>query len=272
MLINLQKHYIIKEICYMRIHPSGRHMKKYIDIHSHIIPGVDDGARSIDTSMRMLQIAADDGISEIILTPHNKPGHHPVDFSALASKVEELQKRLSENDTAIKLYIGNEIYYRSELVSEIENGLAATLAGTHYVLVEFGPLEDYDYIRSGIYTLLMNGYRPVLAHAERYRNIRVKKLGLEDLAAMGCYIQLNADSIMGKYGFEVRQFTRKLLKKELVHFIATDAHDIDKRAPRLSACAEYITKKYGEDYASDLLYDNPYKAIRDEEIPIWKNR
>lgn len=254
----------------MWINPTGRHMEKFIDIHSHIIPGVDDGARNMETSIRMLQIAAGDGISQIILTPHNKPGHHPMDFSKTASKVEELQNRLLDNNIAIKLYIGNEIYYRSELVWEIENGQAATLAGTHYVLVEFSPLDDYDYIRSGIYTLLMNGYRPVLAHAERYRNIRVKKSGLDDLAEMGCYIQLNADSIMGKYGFEIRQYTRKLLKKELVHFIATDAHDATKRVPKLSACAEYITKKYGEEYASYLLYDNPYKAIRDKEIPIRK--
>ena len=256
----------------MRINPTGRHMENYIDIHSHIIPGVDDGARNMETGMHMLQIAADDGISEIILTPHNKPGHHPMDFSKTVSKVEELQKRLLENDIAIKLYIGNEIYYRSEIVREIENGQAATLAGTHYVLVEFNPLDDYDYIRSGIYTLLMNGYRPILAHAERYRNIRIKKSGLEDLIEMGCYIQLNADSIMGKLGFEIRQFTRKLLKKELVHFIATDAHDATKRVPKLSACAEYVTKKYGEDYASYLLYDNPYEVIRDKEIPIRKKR
>lgn len=242
-------------------------MKKYIDIHSHIIPGVDDGARNMEVSMQMLRAAAGDGIVEIILTPHNKPGHHPMDFTKLASKVEGLQKRLLSENLDIKLYIGNEIYYRSELIWEIENGQAAALAGTHYVLVEFNPLDEYDYIRNGIYTLLMNGYRPILAHAERYRNIRAQKAGLDDLKEMGCYIQVNSGSIMGRFGFDARRYTRKLLKQRQIHFIATDAHDMEKRTPYLSSCADYIAKKYGEDYAAYLLYDNPARVIQDKEVP-----
>lgn len=245
-------------------------MERYIDIHSHIIPGVDDGARNMEISMQMLQIAADDGISAIILTPHNKPGHRPFDFSKIASLTKDMQNELVSQNIGIKLYIGNEIYYRSEIISEIENGRATTLAGTHYVLVEFDPLDDYDHIRNGLYALLMNGYRPVLAHAERYRNIRAKKSGLNDLWEMGCYIQVNAGSIMGKFGFDTRQYARKLLKQNLVHFIATDAHDVDKRAPYLSSCADYVTGKYGTDYAGYLLYDNPSRILQDKEIPIWR--
>lgn len=243
-------------------------MQKYIDIHSHIIPGVDDGAHDMETSMRMLQLAADDGISEIILTPHNKPGHRPMDFSKLALKVEDMRSWLLGKKIGIKLYIGNEIYYRSDLVSEMENGHAVTLAGSRYVLVEFNPSDYYDHIRNGLYTLLMNGYYPILAHAERYREIRAKKSGMSDLREMGCYIQVNAGSVMGKFGFDTRQYSRKLLKQELVHFIATDAHDVGKRAPHLSACADYMIKKYGEDYAAQLLYDNPSSVIQDKEKVI----
>ena len=150
----------------------------------------------------------------------------------------------------------------------MENGHAVTLAGSRYVLVEFNPSDYYDHIRNGLYTLLMNGYYPILAHAERYREIRAKKSGMSDLREMGCYIQVNAGSVMGKFGFDTRQYSRKLLKQELVHFIATDAHDVGKRAPHLSACADYMIKKYGEDYAAQLLYDNPSSVIQDKEIVI----
>ena len=243
-------------------------MQKYIDIHSHIIPGVDDGAHDLETSMQMLQLAADDGISEIILTPHNKPGHRPMDFSKIALKVEDMRNRLLRKKIGIKLYIGNEIYYRSELAQEMESGQAVTLAGSHYILVEFHPSDNYDHIRNGLYTLLMNGYYPILAHAERYREIRAKKSGMNDLREMGCYIQVNAGSVMGKFGFDTRQYTRKLLKQDLVHFIATDAHDLGKRAPQLSACADYMIKKYGEAHMLQLLYDNPSSVIQDKEIVI----
>lgn len=241
-------------------------MEDYIDMHSHILPYVDDGSKNTDMSMQMLRIAADDGISGIVLTPHNKPGHHPVDHSRIAAKAEALQSRLGDENIEMKLYIGSELYYRSELVRELENGLAGTMAGSQYVLVEFGPLEDYDYIRNGIYSLLMNGYSPILAHAERYQNICTGKFGIDDLIEMGCYIQVNAGSIMGKFGLKCKGYTRKLLKQHQIHFIATDAHDLRKRAPYLADCAEYVARKIGKEYSRLLCYENPLRIIRNEEI------
>lgn len=237
-------------------------MNQYIDIHSHILPGVDDGAKSYDISMQMLKSAFGDGISRIILTPHNKPGRHMPDQYALAEMAGRLQQEMAAEGIGITLYIGSELYYRSEIISELENGRAATLAGSRYVLVEFGIMDDFDYIRNGIYTLLSNGYYPILAHAERYRNVCLKKTGISDLVEMGSCIQLNAGSIMGKAGWKVRQLTRSLLKQHLVHFIATDAHDMEKRAPYLASCAEYVGKKYGEEYAGKLFCENPLKIIR----------
>ena len=166
----------------------------------------------------------------------------------------------------IILYTGNELYYRSGLTDEIEDGQAYTLADSRYVLIEFNPLDDYDYIRNAVNTVLMDGYYPVLAHAERYRNVCTKKYAVTELIEMGCYIQVNAGSIMGKFGFGTKQFSRKLLKQRQVHFVATDAHDIGKRAPYLSDCAKYISRKYGRDYSRKLFYDNPECILQDEEI------
>lgn len=244
-------------------------MKKFIDIHSHILPGADDGSDSFEMSMRMLKIAVDDGISGIILTPHNKPGHRHMHFSKMASYVEKLQELMSEGNIKIELYIGSELYYRSGLLEEIENDRSATLAGSRYVLLEFAPLEDYDYIRNGCYSLLMAGYYPVLAHVERYQNVCSKKDGIDELIEMGCYIQVNAGSVMGKNGSKAKRIVRNMLKRRQVHFIATDAHDLKRRAPYLSDCAAFIGKKYGDDYSEKLICENPLCVIEDKDIVLY---
>lgn len=241
-------------------------METYIDIHSHILPCVDDGSAGLEMSMEMLRIAAAEGISQIILTPHDKPGHQRADLARIADGAQALRDRLVSEKLDIKLYIGNELYYRSTLPGEIEDGLAGTLAGSHYVLVEFSPFDGQDYIRSGIHTLLMHGYRPILAHAERYRNVCTQKTGIRELVEMGCYIQVNAGSIMGRSGFGIKGFTRKILKQGLVHFVATDAHDPERRAPRLAACADYIGRKYGEDCRRKLFHDNPACVLEDKYL------
>lgn len=244
-------------------------MKNYIDIHSHILPGADDGSDSFEMSMRMLRCAADDGISGMILTPHNKPERRHMHFSEMMSKVDKLRKMMSEENVDIELYIGSELYYRRGLIEEIENDMAGTLAGSRYTLVEFNPSEDYDYIRNGVYSLLTGGYYPILAHVERYRNVCAAKYGIEDLIEMGCYMQVNAGSVIGEAGSKTRRFVRNLLKQRQVHFIATDAHDLGKRAPYLSECAELVRKKYGEDYSKKVFCDNPMDVIGDREIALY---
>lgn len=241
-------------------------MEKNIDIHSHILPGIDDGSDSMEMSMEMLRMAAKDGIGQMILTPHNKPWHSHTDYAGIAAKVERLQHRLTEERLDMKLYAGSELYYRSGLVDELDQGMAVTLANSHYVLVEFEPSADYDYIRNGMYALVTGGYDPIIAHAERYKNICSKTARIAELAKMGCFIQVNAGSIMGRYGFGVKQITRNMLKQGLVHFVATDAHDLDRRQPCLSLCADYIRKKYGQDSARRLFYEHPMCVLHDEYI------
>lgn len=241
-------------------------METYIDIHCHILPGIDDGADSLETSLEMLRMAEADGISQMILTPHNKPWHTKIDHTGMRARVDQLQKRLCQEGLAIKLYTGSELYYRGGLAEELDQGAVETLADSQYVLVEFDPLADYDYIRNGIYALLSGGYYPIAAHTERYRNVCCKTNRIIELTDMGCFIQVNAGSIMGKYGSGTKFLTRKMLKEDLVHFIATDAHDLYKRNPCLSQCAQYIGKKYGESSAKRLFYDNPMCVLRGEYI------
>lgn len=241
-------------------------MSGLIDIHSHILPGVDDGAEDSQVSIEMLQIAWKDGIRTIIFTPHYKPMRHNVSPATMKRMTEELFAKSKAQGMEFEFFMGNEIYYHNEIVNGLENGEICTLANSEYVLIEFNPMDEFDYIRNGIYQVMAGGYRPILAHAERYVCLLGKEERVEDLAQMGCYIQINTGSIMGNFGFTTKQFVKKLLKHRMVHFVATDAHDIVKRTPRLSDCAKYISKKYSEDYKKILFYENPLAVITNEYI------
>ena len=241
-------------------------MGDWIDIHSHIIPGVDDGCTDMDMAIRMLRIAQDNGIGTIILTPHYKPHrtHPPVE------KLRHLVDKLSESGKSagidITLLLGNEIMFSSNSCERLNSGQALSLNNTDYVLTEFNPMDDYRYIRDGLYELLTEGYIPIVAHVERYKALMDKRDRVGELTDMGCYIQVNAGSIMGDYGLMTRHFARKLLKEDLVHFVATDAHDDRKRTPAIARCAQYIERSLGEDACKRLLHDNQMRVIRGEEI------
>lgn len=241
-------------------------MSSYIDIHSHILPQIDDGAKNIDMSKKMLCIAQQNGIRSMILTPHHKPMHYSAGLRAIKSLTEELQNMADREEIEIRLYTGNEIYYRSDILEILKERKALTLADSMYVLIEFSPMDGFDYIRNGIYQVLSGGYRPILAHVERYESIAASMERVREIVNMGCYIQINAGSIMGQYGFGTKKFTRQILKQGLVHFVATDAHDDVKRKPCLSDCAKYISKKFGKEYASRIFNENPQKIINDKYI------
>ena len=166
-----------------------KHMEAYIDIHSHILPQIDDGAENFEMSMKMLRTAYADGTEKIILTPHYKPGHRNAGPGRIYALVEEIKGMMEEEGIQIQLYPGNEFYYHSGVFQKLTEGNGCTLGGSSYVLVEFGPMERYGYIRNGVYEALAGGYRPVLAHVERYDSIFRKPERVEELVKMGCYMQ-----------------------------------------------------------------------------------
>lgn len=231
-------------------------MESYIDIHSHILPGLDDGAEDFEMSLRMLQQAAAGHIGEMILTPHYKPMRRNLPPEKIRKVFRELEERKEAAGLPIQLHLGSEIYYSSEVIPALREGRALTMAGTPYVLTEFSPREDHAYIRDAVYSLLSEGYCPILAHAERYGNLMVKKARVEELYDMGCCIQVNAASITGDNGWESRQDVKWLLRREYVHFVATDGHDDRKRTPKLKEAAAYVAKKYGEAYCGRIFGGN----------------
>ena len=237
-----------------------------IDIHCHILPGVDDGSPDMATSLEMLRIADKNGITHLILTPHHKPMHHNVSPEHNVAYRKKLQEAAKAEGIKAKLFSGNEIYYSDETMEELMEGKICSLAGSDYVLVEFHPTNPYKAIQNAVSRVQAAGFIPIIAHVERYSDIVSHPSRVKDLIEMGSFIQVNASSIMGKYGFGISHFTKKLLKEELVHFVASDAHDTGRRAPNLLDCRNYVERKYGEDYGKKLFFTNPANVIRNELI------
>lgn len=241
--------------------------ERYIDIHSHILPGVDDGAGSMEESLCMLRQAQEQGIGTIILTPHQKPERKCVTVSGLQRRILQLREEMENRHIDVQLYPGSECLYHHGLAKQLEQGEICTLAGSQYVLTEFMPDEDWQYIRNGLYGLVCEGYRPVIAHVERYIQLSAKLDRIQELIDMGCYIQINAGSVSGSFGFGMKRAVRRLLKEEMVHFVATDAHrGSGKRSVQLDACTAYLNKKCGTEYVNRLLWENAFCILENTEI------
>lgn len=239
----------------------------YTDIHSHILPGVDDGSQSLEESISMLEIAEKENIHKIILTPHQKPDRKCVSVEGISRRMQQLQEELEQRQMDITLYPGSEILFSHDAGERLLNGSICTLAGSHYILVEFMPDENWPYIRDGLYGLICSGYWPVVAHVERYMHVVKNPDRVQELIDMGCYIQINSGSLTGDWGFETKRICTKLVKNHLVHFIGTDAHKgTGTRVPKMMKCAAVLRKKAGEHYAEELLWGNAENIFADIEI------
>lgn len=227
------------------------------DIHSHILPGMDDGAKDWEQSYSMLDIAWKQGIRKIIATPHFMPEHRAPQIQKISEAAERLQDYADEQGYGIEICVGNEIYYHEEVPELLEQGRILTLAGSDYVLVEFSPMDDFRYIRNSLAEIQAAGYSPVIAHAERYANLCKKPFDrVKELKDMGVLIQINASTVEGKMGRKLKKAVLSLCKEELVDFIGTDAHSDRSRAPYIEKCVHILRKKCSEEYLERILYKN----------------
>lgn len=234
---------------------------KFIDIHCHLLPEVDDGARNIEESIEMLRIALNNGITDIICTPHFRKGKSYATPQQIHCLIEQLCELTIEKGIPVNLYPGNEMYYTQEAEEDLETHKIMTLNNTDYVLVEFQTFDTYQHIRNSLDSIRGLGFYPILAHAERYDCLVKDWKLIKELKELGIEIQLNASSVAGEIGGKLKRYTCKLLKKELVDYIATDAHRKEGRTPDIRKCAEYLYKKFDRSYVDKLLYWNAKERL-----------
>ena len=214
-------------------------MPEIIDIHAHILPGIDDGARDWEETEALLIAAREQGICHIIATPH---------FSRRTDvdKLKELKNRTAElaqkKGLDLEISLGQELRYFEELICYLDQGKALTLAGSRYILVEFKPSDGYPTLKRAVHDLVQAGYIPILAHTERYLSLR-EKGRTEELIEKGACLQINGESLMGGLFDRTAAWCFREIRQGRIHFVASDMHRPDTRPPRLKEAFYKMTKK-----------------------------
>ena len=236
-----------------------------IDVHCHLLPGLDDGAGSLEESLAMLRTAWKEGITDIIVTPHFSGERQNAGPQAVMQAIWKIQTEAEIRRIPIRLYPGNEVYYFDGVEACLKEGAACTMNGSRYVLVEFAPFVSFHALRNALDRMRANGYYPVLAHAERYECLLQDADQVAYLKDMGVQIQVNSGSITGTGGSAVKRFAHRALHGQMVDYIGTDAHSCRGRAPEMAKCRDIVVQKYGREYAFRLLRGNAEKFFMTDE-------
>lgn len=237
------------------------------DIHSHIMYGIDDGASTKEESLSILKKAYDDGITDIVLTPHyiNKSKYN-CNNKKKQKILNELKKELKKDNIDINLYLGNEVMIDRDIIKLIKKDEVATINKSKYILVEF-PMnsEEKDSINI-MFELIRKGYLPILAHPERYSYVRKHPEKIDKYIEMGVLLQGNYLSLFGKYGKEAKKFLKKLLKQRKITILASDIHkERNKyRIKRLKRKLMWLIRD--KDYIEKILDTNFIKIIKNKEL------
>lgn len=227
--------------------------KGFVDIHHHLAYGMDDGPSDRRKMYRMIKAAADQGIRKIVATPHAVPGVERFDFHKYRAALNDAREYIEQNQLGITVYEGCEVLYTPQTCRMLEEGKIPTLAGSDVVLVEFSPDIAYGKLYRAIEKLACTGYRPVLAHAERYRCLAVwprRAIKLKD--EFDVFYQINCASVLKDKAFFTRRFLKKMLKLRLIDAVATDAHNTSSRPANMEKAWKKLKKIVGSSYARRL--------------------
>lgn len=238
-----------------------------IDLHSHVLPGIDDGADSLDEAVEMCRLAAQDGCTGIVATPHVRHGRWwNGERQGLEKLHAELRQRLGG---APELYLGSEIAVHSDSVEEIyllPQGELVTLAGSRYLLLELDWHGLGPNVLDVIYELKIKGLFPIIAHPERVRWLAAEPPLIEEMVTRGAYLQVTAMSLTGDLGPEIKALSKDLLQADLLHFVASDMHDTRIRRPGLGLAYRQVVADFGRDTAERIFLRNPRAVVDDQPL------
>ena len=241
-----------------------------IDIHSHILPNIDDGSRSIDETFNLIKEAEEVGFEAIVATSHYMPGYYETNAPEREVWLNAIYDNLKEKDINMKLYLGNEIYITDNMISLLEEEKASTMNNTSYVLFEMPlnaePLNLYD----TIYELQQNKIVPILAHPERYSFVQKEPELIYDLIEKGVLMQCNYGSIIGQYGQKAEIIVQKFLENNMVHMLGSDVHRENTVYPKIPFILTKLSGIIGDDKLQELTTTNPNLVIHNKRIDIEK--
>ena len=239
-----------------------------IDFHSHVLPNIDDGAKSVEETFNLIKEAQAAGFDKIISTSHYMEGYYEVNKSEICTWINAINEKLQSQNINTKLYIGNELYFSENIINLISEGKASTINNTDYVLFEIplnsNPMNLYDII----YELIEHKYIPILAHPERYSSIQKEPTWVSELIEKGVLMQANFTSILGEYGDKAQLIVKKLLKNKMVHFLGSDVHKQNTIYPKISKALKEIETIIGSEKLKELTTINPEFVLENKRIDV----
>ena len=265
---------------------------KMIDLHNHILYGQDDGAETLEESIRMCRISSQDGVRTIVATPHILPGIYENDRSTILSQVAELNNALKKLSfqhspfrvknlesmtqlpddliTELRILAGADVHFSSDLLERLERKEVVTVNDQgRYLMVEFESQGIPYMAEEALFQMLTKGIVPIISHPERNMEIAQRPQRYYEMIRMGCLGQVTAMSLTGEFGSEIKRSAEKLLAKRLIHIIASDAHSPDRRPPILSAGVKAAEKIVGKEEARKMVTEYPKAVIegRRPDVP-----
>ncbi|WP_249869228.1 tyrosine-protein phosphatase [Oceanobacillus saliphilus] len=233
-----------------------------IDIHSHILPGVDDGAKTEEDSLAMAREAVAQGITAIVATPHNKNGKYDNDRHSIINSVEILSELFVKEDIPLIILPGQENRINGDILEDMKNGNILPINDSKYLFIEFPSANVPRYASQMLFDIQVAGYTPVIVHPERNQELIEHPGKLYEFVKKGALTQVTAASVVGKFGKNIQKFSHDLIEANLTHFVASDAHNTTTRGFCMHDAFHEIKNKYGSDYFymflenSQLLVDN----------------
>lgn len=227
-------------------------MSNFVDLHHHLIYGVDDGAQSLEDMQKMILRAAAEGVSEIVCTSHITPGFEPFPMEAYLSHLEEAKAYVQAQGLDMRIHTGCEVLYTESSARLLQEGYYPTLAGSDIVLVEFSPDMTFRQLADAASSFGMRGYGVLFAHVERYEALRNLKNVSKLRDEFGVHMQMNTNTVLMKKGFFTERWVRHMLEDGYIDCVATDAHNLSHRPCRMLKCHEALAAKYGEEFADEL--------------------
>lgn len=239
---------------------------RMIDLHCHMLPGIDDGAPDLATALEMARVAVTDGIKVTACTPHIYPGMYENDSAGIRKALAHFAVALRNAGVPLRLVIGADVHLTPALVDNLRSGHSPTLNGTRYFLLEPPHHVAPPHFEDMVFQVFAAGYVPVITHPERLSWIETHYAIFTRLARRGAWMQLTSGSLTGRFGSRPQYWSERMLDERLVHLLATDSHGVDARPPLLAEGMLAAAKRVGDDEARRLVDDRP-RAILDNVAP-----